>query len=378
MQFRTCKNHNVGQRRNLRTVSLLDPVFKSGLLEIPIEKTLPTKGRDEWMDGRLNKDLSLCCLFQKGRCHAQERCFQVHVDRDYMTSLREQQENIVSCCRNCKDTASLSAQSMTFFSSNMATAKFVEVTYPNGALRVVDAKSVAFTAGLVQQFDDHGATVSAEGILEIPARRICRLHMRGCCKYGKDCKNVHACIKLGEKFLVAPAAPLASPAPATPALVVVPQLAKATEIKVVEIEVPRMQALVSPPMTSFAPVSTNPLGFGIFNRNAKSISLSAKSLDAVDLCEHSARMLKSFLFDAAMALEDSSAEQSESYLSDSSLGNASDDAVALMCASSPGQKRAAFHHAMHLDALHPCSQAEDPLGACRISSEQWSMVAMFA
>jgi hypothetical protein len=373
MQFRTCKNHNVGQRRNLRTVSLLDPVFKSGLLEIPIEKTLPTKGRDEWMDGRLNKDLSLCCLFQKGRCHAQERCYQVHVDRDYMTSLREQQENIVSCCRNCKDTASLSAPSMTFFSSNMATAKFVEVSYPNGAVRVVDAKSIAYTAGLVQQFDDHGAKVTAEGILEIPARRICRLHTRGCCKYGKDCKNVHACIKIGEKILVAPTIQLAASAP-TP----VPQPPEVAEKVVVEIEVPRLQAHVSPPMTSFAPVTviTNPLGFGICNRNAK--SMSAKSLDAVDLCEHSARMLKSFLFDAAMALEDSSAEPAGSFLDDSSsLGNTSDDAVSLLSAYSPGQKRAA-PHTLHLDAFHPCSRAEEPFGACRISSEQWSMVAMFA
>ncbi|CUG87967.1 Hypothetical protein, putative [Bodo saltans] len=373
MQFRTCKNHNVGQRRNIRTVSLLDPVFKSGLLEIPIEKTLPTKGRDEWMDGRLNKDLSLCCLFQKGRCHAQERCYQVHVDRDYMTSLREQQENIVSCCRNCKDTASLAAASMAFFSANMASAKFVEVTYPNGSARVVDAKSIAYTAGLVQQFEDHGAKVSAEGTLEIPARRICRLHMRGCCKYGKDCKNVHACIKLGEKFLVAHATTLSTtasaPAPA-------PQPLPVVEKKVVEIEVPRLQTQVSPPMTSFAPVtSTNPLGFGICNRNAK--SMSAKSLDAVDLCEHSTRMLKSFLFDAAMALEDSSAQRAESFLDDSSLGNTSDDAVSFLAAYSPGQKRAA-PHTLHLDAFHPCSQAEEPFGACRISSEQWSMVTMFA
>lgn len=374
MQFRTCKNHHVGQRRNLRTVSLLDPVFKSGLLEVPIEKTLPTKGRDEWMDGRLNKDLSLCCLFQKGRCHAQERCFQVHVDRDYMTSLREQQENIVSCCRNCKDTASLSAQAMTFFSSNMATAKFVEVTYPNGATRVVDAKSIAYSAGLVQQFDDHGAAVSGEGILEVPARRICRLHMRGCCKYGKDCKNVHACSKLGEKFLSAPTVP---PVPTmnAPSTQLPKYCRTENVIEVKELPLPSTQQ-VSPPMTSFAPVQvpTNPLGFGIFDRNAKSASAS-KSLDALDFCENSARLLKSFLFDAAMALEDS-AKRGESFLEGSSLGNSSDDAHSLMAAS-PSQKRTATHM-LHLDALHPCSQAVEPFGPCRISSEQWSMVAMFA
>jgi hypothetical protein len=36
--------------------------------------------------------------------------------------------------------------------------------------------------------------------------RVCRLHLRGGCKYGKDCKNIHLCSKLGENFVLRPAA----------------------------------------------------------------------------------------------------------------------------------------------------------------------------
>lgn len=372
MQFRTCRNHAVSRKSNPRIVSVLDPVFRTGLLDIPIEKTSATKGRDEWLEGRLNKDLSLCCLFQKGRCHAGERCFQVHVDRDFMASIRDQQSKIVSCCRKCNDTASLTSQSIKFFAANVPSNTTVCVSYQNGASRSVECSLLAFTAGLVQQFEEHGARVE-NNVLPVPSRRICRLHMKGCCKYGKDCKNVHVCSKLGENFLVAPALEVVAP---------------------VVVTAPKVAAeVVSPPMTSFAPPSyfaaVNPLGFGINDRNA--VSLSVKSMDAVDLCEGSRLLKKSFFFDATCALEDSGKTQ-EALSASSSIGCANDSIVSFIAASSPGQKRrgsstssaaaesASRKHALHLDAFHPCSQvASTTLPACRISNmDQMSLLSMFA
>lgn len=186
-----------------RTVTIIDPAFRTGKLELPIEKTSATKGRDEWLEGKLrNRDLSLCCLFQKGRCHAQERCHQVHADRDYVISLREQQRGTVSCCRHCQDTASLSQAGSTFFAKNMPTATSVLITFSeHDEPNVVPASRIAFTDGLIQQFHDHGCK-EVNGSISIPVRRVCRLHAKGVCKYGKDCKNVHVCCELGEAVMV--------------------------------------------------------------------------------------------------------------------------------------------------------------------------------
>lgn len=351
--------------KSARSVTLLDPVYRCGLLEIPLEKTLPTKGRDEWLDGRLTKDLSLCCLFQKGRCHAQERCYQVHVDRDFIAALREQQSRIVSCCRSCNDTGSLSHQAMTFFSSNIPCGTSVHVVYANAAIRILDSNSIAYSAGLVQQFEEHGATVE-NGVLVIPARRICRLHLRGCCKYGKDCKNVHACSKLGEKFLDAPNPTVVAPAVVPKFAVRLPESTRCVA--------PVAVAAQSPPMTSFAPVAVAPVP----HSNPLGVSLSLKSGDALEYGECSLRMLKkSFLFDAAMALEDSALTASLS--EDASIiSNDGCNAVHLNrneapVTCSPGQKR---HHAVHLDYLHPCSKPRSSMQACRV--DQWETIALFA
>lgn len=390
MQYRNSHSKTAAVRAAPRTVTLLDPQYRCGLLEIPLDKTMPTKGRDEWLEGRLDKDLSLCCLFQKGRCHAQERCFQVHVDKDFMVALREQQSRIVSCCRKCNDTASLSSQAMTFFSCNIPSNTTIQVTYSNGGVRSIENSRIAFSAGLIQQFEEHGARVE-QGILVIPARRICRLHLRGCCKYGKDCKNVHACSKLGEAFLdaPAPAAPAAAACPvnvaAGAAALPAPQPRLATPSTAIVHPVKPVDAVVvptskaSPPMTVFAPLAatakveatTNPLtGFGILDRNAASGSL--KSMDAAEFCESSLKMIKSFFFDANAALDDSARG--------SSVGGGSSDAASLMAASSPGQKRRDSAHAVHLDMMHPCSQAPAScMTACRVSNwDQWSVVSLFA
>lgn len=304
-----------------RFVTIIDPAFRSGKIDIPIEKTTMTKGRDEWIEGKLrNRDLSLCCLFQKGRCHAQERCHQVHADRDYVTSLRNQQSTIVSCCRYCNDTASMSSAAMNFFAAHMPTTASVKITFGADTedSNVYPASRLAYTDGLIQQFRDHGCKDVA-GAIDIPARRVCRLHAKGVCKYGKDCKNVHVCCQLGEAAIArrpaakaavvvaAPATPARSPIavaePRTPSTAASPSM------------VPRAAAPAVPGvhvMPVFAMPPAPILGHGLENTAtpvplARSRSGFIKALDADSLNESSGRM-RALVFDVLRCLEDSRVE----------------------------------------------------------------------
>jgi hypothetical protein len=292
-----------------RFVTIIDPAFRSGKIDIPIEKTTMTKGRDEWIEGKLrNRDLSLCCLFQKGRCHAQERCHQVHADRDYVTSLRNQQSTVVSCCRHCHDTASLSSAAMNFFAANMPTASTVKITFgeadePNA----YPASRLAFTDGLIQQFRDHGCK-EVHGVIDIPARRVCRLHAKGVCKYGKDCKNVHVCCQLGEAVMV-------RPNPATPAKAMSPAAAIRSPAYVhaaarrVSEPAPVARAMPVFAIPSSAPImdSKDGLESTAVPSGAKSRSGVIKALDADSLNESSGR-LRALVFDVLKCLEDSRVE----------------------------------------------------------------------
>jgi hypothetical protein len=67
----------------------------------------------------------------------------------------------------------------------------------------------AFTVGLGGYITANGSVRSQirNDELIINPNRVCRLHLRGSCKYGKDCKNIHLCSKLGENFVLRPAVP---------------------------------------------------------------------------------------------------------------------------------------------------------------------------
>lgn len=319
--FNTASPAAAQQRATLaatRFVTIIDPAFRSGKIDIPLEKTTMTKGRDEWIEGKLrNRDLSLCCLFQKGRCHAQERCHQVHADRDYVTSLRNQQSTIVSCCRCCNDTASLSSAAMNFFAAHMPTTASVKITFGSDTedANVYPASRVAYTDGLIQQFRDHGCKDIA-GAIDIPARRVCRLHAKGVCKYGKDCKNVHVCCQLGEAVMtrrpatkaavaVAARSPVTVAVPRTPFTVASPAM------------VPRAAAAAVAPAVQVMPVFAMPpapiIGHDLENTAtpvplARSRSGFIKALDADSLNESSGR-LRALVFDVLKCLEDSRVEQ---------------------------------------------------------------------
>jgi len=186
---------------------LIDPTFRGGLIDVPISKTLDTKGRADFMKGTLQKDLSLCCLFQRGRCSLQERCHQIHVDTQYMASVRQQNSQIVSCCRRCKDSASLTSSAVSFFACYFgASHRTVTVNAAPGADKRVDADLLAFTTGLESWLCDEA---KGDPTAVISTRKVCRLHLGGRCKYGKDCKYVHLCSQLGESFLSAAPTPTA-------------------------------------------------------------------------------------------------------------------------------------------------------------------------
>jgi hypothetical protein len=185
-------------------VMLIDPTNFGGKLRVPISKTFETKGRNDWLRGTLKKDLSLCCLFQKSKCHAGAKCHQVHADRNFIAELRSQCSQITSCCARCGDTATTFPAGVSLF-NKLRAAGVTGLLVGDCHLPLDQA---AFTIGF-------GAHITAIGNLKSQIRndelmvnpsRVCRLHLRGGCKYGKDCKNIHLCSKLGENFVLRPAA----------------------------------------------------------------------------------------------------------------------------------------------------------------------------
>lgn len=186
------------------TVPIIDPTGFGGLIHVPVTKTFETKGRYEFFKGILRKEVSLCCLFQKGRCHAGDKCHQIHVDTTFIKNVRAQNANIVSCCRACKDTASLSSTAVAFFASHFENPS-LKVVAPDGRYSVVRSDQVALTTGLSQHVEQQ----QLSSLTSLPTKKMCRLHLRGACKYGKDCKNIHLCTKLGEDIL----SPTNTPAP---------------------------------------------------------------------------------------------------------------------------------------------------------------------
>jgi len=232
---------------------LIDPTFRGGLIDVPFNKTLETKGRSDWAKGTLQKDLSLCCLFQRGRCSLHERCHQIHVDTQFMASVRQQNLHVVSCCRRCKDTASLTSSAVSFFATFFnEKVRGITVNTAPSVDKKVDADMLAFTIGLESWLcDEAKGNVS----LTVPTRKICRLHLGGRCKYGKDCKYLHLCSQLGEDFLTCPASThVVSKAPSNP--VCVEKTAKPTEAWKRAEATPSKNTFYQPKVVSSPPQNT--------------------------------------------------------------------------------------------------------------------------
>lgn len=83
-------------------VDVIDPALCIGKITLPREKVFFTLGLHYWDQGTCRRDLSVCCLFQQGRCHAADHCHQIHADRDYIAGLRRANAS-PACCPRCTE-----------------------------------------------------------------------------------------------------------------------------------------------------------------------------------------------------------------------------------------------------------------------------------
>jgi hypothetical protein len=163
------------------TFSVIDPCNRTGKINIPGCYMSETKGVTDFIECGGNpppgtKDLSLCLLFQKGRCHAGSRCNQVHASVEFINSVRSASLAGKTCCARHGD----------LHSTSIDEARTVIVTGEDGD-RQFQLRDFGFTASL------EVALKRARGPVRVQGTRLCRLHLRGGCKFGRDCKNVHLC-----------------------------------------------------------------------------------------------------------------------------------------------------------------------------------------
>lgn len=158
-------------------IDVVDPVARA-VLAVPECHLLPTRGLEEYRAAPGTRDISLCCLFQKGRCRAQQSCRQVHADRNFVTALRAAQTDRARCCGHC--------------SSSSEPACPVKLTGRATAdMPALPSNRIVPTYGCRKPSD---ATT-------VDWSNVCRLQLQDSCKYGESCRNVHICAKLGKMLL---------------------------------------------------------------------------------------------------------------------------------------------------------------------------------
>jgi hypothetical protein len=184
-----------------KSLSVIDPCNRTGKITIPMTYVSETKGVTDHIKHGENppadaKDLSLCLLFQKGRCNAGSRCNQVHATPEFVEQLRARAHAVKSCCCRHGDV----------HSQMLNDARLVEVQTDDETL--------------LYMLTDFALTPSLETAMKrarvgcpvrVSASRVCRLHQKSGCKFGRDCKNIHLCahstpVKVVEAL--APPAPL--------------------------------------------------------------------------------------------------------------------------------------------------------------------------
>ena len=158
-------------------IDVVDPVARA-VLAVPERHLLPTRGLDEYRAAPGTRDISLCCLFQKSRCRAQQQCRQVHADRAFVATLRAAHTQKPRCCAACAD-ATPAVESVTL--SGRATAGMPALP----TTRIVPTYGCRSPATL----------------RTLDWSSVCRLQLQDSCKYGDSCRNVHICAKLGKMLL---------------------------------------------------------------------------------------------------------------------------------------------------------------------------------
>jgi len=162
-------------------LDVIDPCNRTGKISIPMQHVVGTKGVSDFHSNpakRDGKELSLCLLFQKGRCNAGSKCHQVHADPEFVTSLREKALSAKNCCAAHGDVHS------TGFSS-VATTVTIYAGDDEHCYSLMSFARTAFLDGILRSAATKGARA--------PLSKVCRLHSQSRCKFGKDCKNIHLC-----------------------------------------------------------------------------------------------------------------------------------------------------------------------------------------
>jgi len=166
------------------SLEVIDPCNRTGKICIPMQHVDATKGVSDFRANpakRDGKELSLCLLFQKGRCNAGSKCHQVHADPSFVNSLREKALSAKNCCAAHGD-----VHSCGFLTSTNA-VQYVKLL--NGD----EERLYALSSFGRTSFLDTALRSAKNGVVRVPAAKVCRLHAQSRCKFGKDCKNVHLC-----------------------------------------------------------------------------------------------------------------------------------------------------------------------------------------
>jgi hypothetical protein len=176
-------------------LNVIDPCNRTGKITIPMTYVTETKGVSDFLRYAGSpppdaKDLSLCLLFQKGRCNAGSRCNQVHATPEFVEQLRTRAQAAKSCCARHGD----------IHSDCLEKSKVVAVVADDGVSYYTLA-DFAFTPALELAVKRARAGVP----VRVQATRLCRLHNRDSCKFGRDCKNLHLCPRAASQ--AAPAEP---------------------------------------------------------------------------------------------------------------------------------------------------------------------------
>jgi len=166
----------------ITSLAVIDPCNRTGKINIPMSVVTETKGVKDFIKCGGHpppdvKDLSLCLLFQKGRCNAGSRCNQVHAAPEFIRDVRLKATAGRTCCARHGDV----------HSAHLQTGRPVQVV-TDGRPSAYLLSDFAVTPALEQL-----VSKTPSGPLRVQASRICRLHRRNACKFGKDCKNLHLC-----------------------------------------------------------------------------------------------------------------------------------------------------------------------------------------
>eukprot|EP01006_Ploeotia_vitrea_P065599 TRINITY_DN93514_c0_g1_i1.p1 TRINITY_DN93514_c0_g1~~TRINITY_DN93514_c0_g1_i1.p1 ORF type:complete len:420 (-),score=34.89 TRINITY_DN93514_c0_g1_i1:704-1963(-) len=186
-------------------VSVIDPANRTGKVDIPREKVFNTLGMRQYLAAKgskanhknAKKQFSLCMLFQKGKCRSGSRCHQIHADKDFVNALRDACSETTKCCCDdkCQEQCDLNETSLpATFRLVLGDNGSEQHVYPVSLLgRTLGTTKTSSTGSDSEVLPSTSPAAKPASSLIVEQKKLCRLHIRGCCLFGRDCKNVHIC-----------------------------------------------------------------------------------------------------------------------------------------------------------------------------------------